>query len=86
MEVKTERLYDITLDLFGSEMSLSTVNLKKFSGRKEGYFEFRLTIYAHSRYNAIKKAKNILKTSSWVKSQDLLSHRNLPSDYSIIKK
>jgi len=76
-----KKLYTITLNLWNKPFEVSSCNHYGITGREtiKGtcFYEFHISVYANSRYDAYKKAKTIVKESSWVKSQDTSSWRNI---------
>ena len=75
----TEKMYIITFDLFGKDYQASYCkdNLRNYSGRNKGAYEFHIEIFAKNSSDAIKKAKKISETSSWIKLQDTKTRRRL---------
>jgi hypothetical protein len=74
-----EKLYTITLNAFGQAFSVSSYNHYGVTGREtvrgSQFYEFHISIYANSRYQALKKVKSIIVNSNWIKTQDLSSLR-----------
>ena len=79
MTTITEKLFTITFDLFDKDFQASYCkdNLKNFSGRGKDAYEFHIEVFAKSSSDAIKKAKKISESSSWIKLQDTKTRRRL---------
>lgn len=80
------KLHEVTLDLFGQEFSVSTTNIHNITGRElpttvykygKTKYEFCISVFAKSRYDAIKQVKAVIETSNWIKYQNLKSLRLL---------
>lgn len=75
----TEKLFTVTFDIFDNDYQASYCkdNLRNYSGREEGSYEFHVEVFAKNSSDAIKKAKLISETSPWIKSQDTKTKRRL---------
>ena len=70
--------FSVLLDLFNKDYTVSSL-YEIYTGRetpsgKDGY-EFKITLFAKNRYQAIKEAKKVVKNSNWLKNQNLNSFR-----------